>query len=45
MSYTFLFKLFMPSCGAVYYAVEGGSPFDFVDETLKCENPKNQNLL
>ena len=26
------------SCGAVYYAVQGGSNFESVDEILKCEH-------
>ena len=26
------------SCGAVYYAVQGGSNFESVDEILKCDH-------
>ena len=26
------------SCGAVYYAVQGGSNFEPVDEILKCDH-------
>ena len=28
----------MLSCGAVYYAVQGGSNFKSVDETLVCDH-------
>ena len=27
----------VPSCGAVYYFVQGGFSFGSVDETLKCD--------
>ena len=26
------------SCGAVYYAIQGGSNFESVDEILKCDH-------
>ena len=31
------------SCGAVYYAVQGGSNFESVDEILKCDQSNIRN--
>jgi len=28
------------SCGAVYYAVQGGSSFESVDQILKCDHSR-----
>jgi len=32
------------SCGAVYYAAQGGSKFESVDEILKCDH-SNESAL